>query len=721
MPHRKTLWLFVLFVLILFAVAPVLAQRPAVTVTPTWRPGEQLSTLDINGNGVMDLPDDDFRYVDVQLLMTGNVQFWAVNLACQFTPTVLETYVHDAGSSNGDPGDDIPVVTWGPDWGATTEFVAVDSGSGLGYDYDPGTGRITIRATRLGNVPPLGMNGIDYNLLLATIRLRMADLGTTLVNTTASVSCRPLDFFDRDGNRIVSGRMGRVNRLTVRSGYSLSGQALLQAARSHSGINVSCDNGSGPIVATTDSRGNYSFGSSGDPIREFDTYECQFVSPIIGPNRAEFLDASTQVMLNFPTQSLLPVILKGGNVDITAGSANDIDSDDLFQFTTNWAPGSVANAYDGLDVNGNSRVDEPDLAIFAGNYDDPGAGDLSFVDASHLLFGLATDYGGTFPNSRVYWGDTQAGPVQRLFDPRRERAFWPSMAPDGENFAYIQTVPRSGQYMLYTSPVSRVRGSAMLNSRTFTDDALAPSWSPDGQRLAFICSKGDNYQYNEGDLCVINADGSNLRQVATKSKIYPPAWFDNNVVLYAGLDDHPTTSCQDNLCFVDLANNLSGQVSGSILSDSDDVADMPAMSSYGVQLVLMLRLWNGTDNSIEAYNITYNGAGTFTLTNNETVINPATYNVDYYDVSPFMDVIYTEYTISNGAFRTLDTFHNLLFNLDGSPALSDGWSDGGSHTVDGFVGNPTTMTEFSGGGAWNGDLTFGTLFHAERATVEWLP
>jgi hypothetical protein len=205
--NRKTIWFCVFIGLILLSAMPVLAQRPAVTVTPIWRPGEQLTTL---------VSENDYRYVDVQLMMTGNVQFWAVNLACQFSPNALAPYDVVPG---GDAHDDIPVVTWGPDWGTEgTQFVAVDSaGAGL-YDYEGGRGTLTIRATRLGNVSSLGINGADYNLLLATIRLRVADLGTGLVNTSASVRCNPLDFYNRDGNVIVRGRQGRVANLVVRSG-----------------------------------------------------------------------------------------------------------------------------------------------------------------------------------------------------------------------------------------------------------------------------------------------------------------------------------------------------------------------------------------------------------------------------------------------------------------------------------------------------------------------
>ena len=221
---------------------------------------------------------------------------------------------------------------------------------------------------------------------------------------------------------------------------------------------------------------------------------------------------------------------------------------------------------------------------------------------------------------------------------------------------------------------------------------------------------------------MVNADGSSLQQVATHSKIYPPAWFDNNVILYAGTDDHPETDCQDNVCFVDLANNTDGQVAD--LLGANEIADMPTITSYdtgsAIQMVMLYRLWDGSDNSIVAREIAYDGLSDFSVGSPVTAVTSPDH-IDYYDVSPLMSIVYTEYVISSGVFGTLDEFHNRTFNFDGSPALSDGWSDAGDHRVDGFVGNPTAAYSEFGGGPWNGMLTQATLFHVERATVEWIP
>lgn len=722
MMQRKLFLLLLFGIVLVWTAVPVFAAN-TMTVTPVWRPGQELSSLDVNSNGVFDSPDDDFRYVDVQLMITGNVQFWAINIACAFTPAVLQGYNVDTGTTL-DPGDDIPMVTWGPEWGAeNTDFVSVSTdtdpdGAGPllvpdGFDFNATSGTLTLRATRLGNVPPLGINGANYTMLLATLRMRVRHLGTGNTSTTATIKCTPMDFLDRDGRVVVKGKQAATPALAVRTGYSISGQALLQGGKNHAGIQVTCDNGTQSYNATTVANGTYSFGGTGQLIRQTGFYECVYTSPISSP-RSEFLDARINLHLNSSTFFLLPVILRGGNVDATtAGSENDIDLFDLSRFTSNWSPGTVALAYDGLDVNGDRNINEADLAMFAGNY---GLGDM---DGSHVLYGLATDYGGTFPNSRIYWGDSLAGTVQRLEDPKADRDFWPAMSPDGTKVAFSRLVAKTGKYVLFTTPTAKPRGVQLTPKTGFTDDALAPSWSPDGQRIAFVCSTNgqtSGYVVNEGNLCVINANGTNLQQVATGVKIYPPAWFDNNVIIYAGTPNNSNFNCQRTLCFIDLATGASGEVVASLLVDGNDVADMPGVGSLtDGSKALFYRFDDGTSNSLLVRPI-ISYTGSFGVDAAVTVATPSGGNdIDFYNVSPMMDVMYYESTITNGVFRTLDVFTSLDFNVNGTLS-SDDWTNVGDHRVDGFVGNITTSTF---GGAWSG--TGPTVYHAQRATFDWVP
>jgi hypothetical protein len=68
-------------------------------------------------------------------------------------------------------------------------------------------------------------------------------------------------------------------------------------------------------------------------------------------------------------------------------------------------------------------------------------------------------------------------------------------------------------------------------------------------------------------------------------------------------------------------------------------------------------------------------------------------------------------------------FHNMTYNGGILPGTWGAAGDG--HIVDGFVGNPTAAVGISAGLPWNGvaegPSRQATLFHAERATVEWIP
>src|SRR5689334_14480938 len=91
---RLTILLFILYNLPVVGFA--LADAPAISVTPVWHPGLQLTSV---------LPSD-IRFADAAIYVTTSVPFWATELSCTVSASVLQT--PSAGS----------LVNWGPDWGA---------------------------------------------------------------------------------------------------------------------------------------------------------------------------------------------------------------------------------------------------------------------------------------------------------------------------------------------------------------------------------------------------------------------------------------------------------------------------------------------------------------------------------------------------------------------------------------------------------------------------
>jgi Tol biopolymer transport system component len=87
-------------------------------------------------------------------------------------------------------------------------------------------------------------------------------------------------------------------------------------------------------------------------------------------------------------------------------------------------------------------------------------------------------------------------------DPNASPLAW---SPNGQRIAYVTgTEERRGLYAINADG----SGDTLLSPATPGRMVSSPSWSPDGQRLVF------NTIYSETALYVVNADGSQLRQIA---------------------------------------------------------------------------------------------------------------------------------------------------------------------------------------------------------------
>jgi Tol biopolymer transport system component len=87
-------------------------------------------------------------------------------------------------------------------------------------------------------------------------------------------------------------------------------------------------------------------------------------------------------------------------------------------------------------------------------------------------------------------------------------------SPDGRYLALATFGQQSDVYVV------DVYGGKWHNiTRDFASDRY-PSWSPDGQQLAFFSTRGDGLQF---DIYLVNPDGSNLRRLTYSESSYP-AW-----------------------------------------------------------------------------------------------------------------------------------------------------------------------------------------------------
>jgi hypothetical protein len=577
--HRTTLIRFgiLLFTLIMLSaatVSPALAvDKPAIDVSVVWRPATQLTTIDHDSDNIWDdvdsdtnwygPADDDFRYVEAEIYVTTSVPFWAVDLTCTVDPDVLVGYTNvDTSGSPVENHDDQDMLVWGDAW----DDRGGPSEAGNSGVYNGATGEMDLTATLTGDWhEPLGFYGYTDTFLLATLRYKTASLADS-DDTDIRCSGR---FLNRDGEDVAKPKFAKGTSLDVLTGYTINGTISYQGYSkmprgSEPTVDCVWDMGESSEThypGTADSSGVWSV-----TTRVRGHYDCFFEGQVPSPGGGGYpqhLLAREGVSLGWSYYTewytdfyFLPVELKDGNVDVTPSSQPHCYSDyrgeqgqDVYDFDLT----AVTTSYEinaGGDANGDGWTDEEDLAIVGASY---GYCEDDHVD--HLIYDLPRDYD-AYQNSRIWLGDYRpqaTGVTQLVPGPKEGRDLWATLSPDGTRVAFVRSeYDRSlgaDRYGLYVADVtgSKPKATAILpKDFSFYDGAFAPSWSPDGQRIAFVCSwyyhgSGHLYPMSYGHLCLIDADGGNFQVLKDPdngddwvyTQIWPPAWDDTYKLVFA--------------------------------------------------------------------------------------------------------------------------------------------------------------------------------------------
>lgn len=723
---------------------------PTIKVNPSWRPAETLTSVNSDGNPAYPsddadgrwepgTDDDDVRYVDVDLFTTTNMEFWTAQLSCTVSNLTLEAYT--VNLANDDFYDDKPMVQWGGEWGNPgADFTEVV------IPYNATTGQINFTASRLGSIAPLGKNGVDYTLLLATLRFRVKTQAPTFFSGMSTFFCQA-NFLNRDGRATVPyAAVSMPLALKVIPGYSIEGTVKYQGRFFHSGIGVSCDpNGLQPPAALPAVRTDY-FGKFKIPTRLDTFYTCRFFGNIntveatnVLPTEQPDIYLSKNSYYATPRSNsftFLPVTLLAGNVERGTTPVH-VGNEDLALVTGNWNATVPMNASG--DANGDGRITQADLAMVTSNMNkDNNLGGDHFVVSGQ--FATSTVY----PDSRIMMVDNYTVPnapypilenTQVFIGTNRD--FWPTVSPDGKTMAFVRAqVTGYGatavtRYALFSQPADGSGFALRLTPYTWDRDAFAPSWSLDSTKIAFVCSTVNTttnffawqWPAQPGNLCIIDANGQNLNVVTIGGpiQIYPPSWWDNNKIVVAGAQFHAT--CGFQICLYDLTNNTANLLDGSIPANSDMPIIWGNQLTYrykdGSNYVLRFATLDADNDTdlVESYttraaapiggccqtdyhtDVTRDDGGSFV---------PISTNVQYY-TRRFNDAAIVFYE-NNPAVLLVHYFSPPGFDFYNSPTPPT-WGEQNQAQLNGLFGNPT----------WDGTPDNPTLLLALRVTIIWQP
>ena len=115
-------------------------------------------------------------------------------------------------------------------------------------------------------------------------------------------------------------------------------------------------------------------------------------------------------------------------------------------------------------------------------------------------------------DSEIYVMESDGSKQVRLtIDPARD--YDPSWSPDGERIAFVSNRER-GQEQIYVMDSDGDNPMRLTNDSTHQE----PAWSPNGDKIAYVRNKGGR------QIWIMDADGSNQTQLTEVGKNRNPAW-----------------------------------------------------------------------------------------------------------------------------------------------------------------------------------------------------